>query len=119
MARPKAKIEWDRVGQMLEAGCSGVGIAGVLGIDEATLRKRCLKDLKISFSEFSQQKKAKGDDLIRLKQFDLAMKGDKTLLIWLGKQRLEQAERQDQKHEHSGGVVIEVEYVNGEGTDKA
>jgi hypothetical protein len=112
MARPKVQIDWDRVGQMLEAGCSGVGIAGVLGIDEATLRKRCPKDLKISFSEFAQQKKAKGDDLLRLKQFDMAMKGDKTLLIWLGKQRLEQAERQDQKLEHSGGLTLEVEYLN-------
>lgn len=112
MARPKANINWDEVGKMLEAGCSGVGIAASIGVDEGTLRKRCEKDLKCSFSEFAQQKKSKGDDLLRAKQFALAMKGDKTLLIWLGKQRLGQTDRQDQKHEHSGGIALEVEYIN-------
>ena len=35
---------------------------------------------------------------LRRKQYQLAMKGDKTMLVWLGKQRLHQRDR----HEHSG-----------------
>lgn len=93
--RPKADIDWTYVGKMCEAGGSGVGIAATLGIDEGTLRKRCETDNKCTFSEFSQQKKAKGDELLKSKQFQVAMTGDKTMLIWLGKQRLDQREKQE------------------------
>lgn len=95
MARPKAIINWNQVGKMLEAGCTAEGIAASIGIDVETLRKRCITDNKCSFSVFSQQKRSKGDDLLRMKQFEVAMGGDKTLLIWLGKNRLGQREQAD------------------------
>jgi len=97
--RPKAIIDWDRVGKMCEAGASGVGIAATLGIDEGTLRKRSETDHNCSFSEFSRQKKAKGDELLRVAQFNTAMKGNVTMQIWLGKQRLGQADKTENKTE--------------------
>jgi len=93
--RPKAVIDWNQVGKLCEAGASGVGIAATIGVDEGTLRKRCEADNNCSFSEFSQQKRAKGDELLRSKQFQVAMAGDKTMLIWLGKQRLNQSDKSD------------------------
>lgn len=72
-----------------------MGIAATIGVDEGTLRKRCEADNNCSFSEFSQQKRAKGDELLRSKQFQVAMAGDKTMLIWLGKQRLNQSDKSD------------------------
>jgi len=104
--RPKAEIDWQNVARLLEAGASGVGIAATIGVDEGTLRKRCESDNNCSFSEFSQQKKAKGDELLRTAQFKTAMAGNVTMQIWLGKQRLGQAE----KHELTGkdGGAIEV-----------
>ncbi len=97
--RPKAEIDWDRVGKMCEAGASGVGIAATLGIDEGTLRKRSETDHNCSFSEFSRQKKAKGDELLRVAQFNTAMKGNVTMQIWLGKQRLSQSDKTESKIE--------------------
>lgn len=97
--RPKAVIDWDRVGKMCEAGASGVGIAATLGIDEGTLRKRSETDHNCSFSEFSRQKKAKGDELLRVAQFNTAMKGNVTMQIWLGKQRLNQSDKMESKIE--------------------
>lgn len=93
---------------MIEAGCTAVGIAATFGIEEDTLRKRCPTDNKCTFSEFSQQKRAKGDDLLRMKQFEAAMKGDKTMLVWLGKQRLGQAEKTENQLTVN---KIEVEFI--------
>ena len=80
---------------MLEAGCTAVGIADSLGIDRVTLYNRCPQDNNLAFSAFAQLKKAKGDDLLRLKQFQTAMEGNVTMQIWLGKQRLGQSDKQE------------------------
>lgn len=98
--RPKAEIDWNYVGKMLEAGSTAIGIAATIGVDEDTLRKRCPTDNNCTFSEFSQQKKAKGDELLRAKQYQTAMAGNVTMQIWLGKQRLAQSDKV--KNEHSG-----------------
>lgn len=91
--RPKARIDWGFVGNMLEADCTATGIAAMIGISVDTLYVRCKTDNKIDFSAFSQQKRAKGDDLLRAKQFKVAMEGNPTMLIWLGKNRLGQADK--------------------------
>lgn len=48
-----------------------------------------------------QQKRAKGESILRAHQYAKALgltdKGDNTLLIWLGKQRLEQRENIEKK----------------------
>jgi hypothetical protein len=104
--RPKVEIDWDKVGKMLEAGCFATGIAATLGIDESTLYRRCPEDNKVDFSTYSQQKKAKGDELLRQVQYQTAVgyrdpktqkkyEPDKTMLIWLGKQRLGQSDKQE------------------------
>ena len=93
--RPKVEIDWDKVGKMLEAGASAEGIAATVGVCRDILYKRCEADNGINFSTFSQEKKSKGDELLRTKQFQVAMSGDKTMLIWLGKQRLGQSDKQE------------------------
>lgn len=92
--RPKVSIDWNQVGKMLEAGATAEGIAATIGCDRDTLYNRCKTDLKTDYSAFAQQKKARGDELLKSKQFQIAMSGDKTMLIWLGKQRLGQSDRQ-------------------------
>lgn len=95
--RPKANIPWDEVDNLLVAGCSGREIAGYLGINNHTLYDRCLQDNGIMFSEYSQQKHSKGETILRAHQYAKAIgkteAGDNTLLIWLGKTRLDQSER--------------------------
>lgn len=88
-------IDWKLVGALLEADCSGVQIAGKLGIHENTLYLRCKKELKMDFVAFRTQKQASGEALIKVKQFESAVKDkDKSMLIWLGKQRLGQKDKQ-------------------------
>lgn len=113
VGRPKATIDWQQVGKLLEAGCKSVGIAAMIGIDESTLWKACERDNKINFSEFSQQKKAKGDEQLRVQQYKTAMAGNVVMQIWLGKNRLGQADKTELTGK--GGEPIQqkliIEYV--------
>ena len=99
--RPKSDINWDRVDELLMAGCPGTHIAMHLGIAPETLYRRCLEENNINFEGYSRDKKKSGDDLLREHQYRKALgltdKGDNTLLIWLGKQRLEQRENPSMK----------------------
>jgi len=95
MARPKTIIDWTKVNKYLQAQCNGTGIAGLLGIHPNTLYEACKQTFNISFSEYSEQKKSEGKELLRGKQFQVAMEGDKTMLVWLGKQYLEQKDKSD------------------------
>jgi hypothetical protein len=93
MGRKKANIDWGKVDQMLMAGCNGVEVAASIGIHPDTLYLRCEEDNNMGFSQYSAAKKASGDRLLKMKQFDLAVKGDRTMLVWLGKQRLGQSDK--------------------------
>jgi hypothetical protein len=98
MARPKVDIDWERVNELLEADCEGTEIAAHLGIVPETLYRRCELDHNISFSKYLQEKKAKGNSLLKEKQFEKALSGDSGMLVWLGKNRLGQADKKDLSH---------------------
>jgi len=90
VTRPPSIIDWNLVDQWLEDGNSGPKIAEAIGIDVSTLYKRCVDDRDMSFSELKQQKCAKGEfDLLRTQHL-LAHERNAMMLIWLGKNRLNQ-----------------------------
>ena len=110
MGRPKAEIDWKRVDRMLQAAMPATQIADALGLGcSDTLYRACERDHKMTFTAYSQQKRASGDELLRMKQFDMAMKGDTTMAIFLGKNRLGQSDKQ--AIEHSGGIASQVTIV--------
>ena len=96
MSRPEKIIDWSRVDELLACGCQGTEIAEVMGMHPETFYGRVEKEFKIGFSEYAQKKKSIGEALLREVQYKkavgLSKKGDNTLLIWLGKQRLGQKE---------------------------
>ncbi len=93
--RPEAEIDLEEMQKWARAGATYPEIAQRLGISHATLEKRLLRpDFKKAYDE------ARAEMIISLrsKQVQLAMAGNPTMLIWLGKQFLGQKDR----HEHSG-----------------
>lgn len=94
--RPRAEIDWKIVDDLLMAGCLGTEVAAFIGVYPDTLYNRCEEEKLTTFTAYLQQKKQSGDSLLKKAQFDKAIgntdKGDNTLLIWLGKVRLEQKE---------------------------
>lgn len=69
-----------------------------MAITPDTLYVRCQEDNGMDFSSFKRHHHDRGDDILRVKQFDLAQKGSERMLVWLGKQRLGQRD----KVEHTG-----------------
>lgn len=94
MSRPPIPIDWNAVGEMLEAGCTGTEVAAYMGIHPETLYRRCEAEHEMGFSEFARNKRARGDALLKLAQFQMAVTDkDKTMAIFLGKNRLGQSDR--------------------------
>ncbi len=107
VGRKPAKIEWDKVDNLLIAGCTGTEIAAHIAMHPNTLYRHCEDEHKVHFSEYLQEKRAKGDSLLRVAQFDEAVnKRDRGMLIWLGKNRLGQTDKESV--EHTGAIPIEV-----------
>lgn len=85
-------IDWDFVDKALCAGCSAREIAAAIDIHEDTLYEHVKKDKAMSWTDYSGKGKAKGELCLRQKQYETALAGCKTLLVWLGKNRLDQRE---------------------------
>ncbi len=92
MSRPEKKIDWKRVDELLMAGCMGTEIAAHFDMHPNTFYNHVSEKFKISFSEYSAQKRQCGDICLREAQYLKALSGDNTMLVWLGKNRLKQTE---------------------------
>lgn len=96
MSRPEITIDWKEANELLMCGAPGTEIAAYFGMHPNTFYRRVEEKYGISFSDYSAEKKSTGEALIRRHQYHKALgitkKGDNTLLIWLGKQRLGQRE---------------------------
>lgn len=104
--RPKAILDWGQIGKLLEAGCTAESIAGQFGVSRAALWRRCKTDRGETFSAFAQQRRMTGENLLRAKQFQHAMAGNTTMLIWLGKQRLGQRDKMGITGEDGGAIAF-------------
>jgi len=102
MSAKKIIIDWDKVDEYLKAQCSGSGIAEILGIHENTLYDHCKSDKGMEFMAYSAKKKSEGKELLRKKQIEVAMSGDKVMLVWLGKQYLGQSDKTETEHNIKG-----------------
>lgn len=100
MSRPKKEIDFRKVDSYLLAQCSGAGIADLLGVHPDTLYRATEELYKMTFSAYSQQKRQSGKELLRKKLFDIAMKGNVTMLIWLSKNYLNMTDKQDINFEY-------------------
>ena len=107
VGRKPAVIDWKEVDQLLIAGCQGTEVAAHFGVHAETLYRRCEKDKKVGFSEYLRQKRSSGNCLIRVAQFDEAVrKRDRGMLIWLGKNRLSQSDKAEVAHKREMSIQI-------------
>lgn len=88
-------IDWNKVDTLLESHSTGTEVAAYFGIHPNTFYIRCEKEKKVGFSEYQQQKAEKGNIRLRDAQEKLALKGNATMLVWLGKQYLNQKDKED------------------------
>lgn len=79
-------IDWKKVDQLLECGNDGIRVAANIGIHPDTLYRRCKEEHGIGFADYLAQKRSKGVSRLLAKQYEVAMKGNTTMLVWVGKQ---------------------------------
>src|SRR5580692_2837686 len=111
MSRPEIPIDWKKVDDLMVAGCMRTEIAAYFSMHPTTFYRRVEEQYNMSFTEYLSEKRSKGESILRAHQYAKALgitdKGDNTLLIWLGKTRLDQKEKIDSissitiKHEHA------------------
>jgi hypothetical protein len=102
MARPKKTLDdkkfsgWEQLDALIvwstQAYC-----CEKLGITEKTLTKLIREKTGLSFSQYKDQKKEPLRINLLKKQYDVAMSGNVSMLIWLGKQHLGQSDKNDTK----------------------
>jgi hypothetical protein len=103
--RPRAKLDPAEVEKLARIGATQREIAAWFKISKATV-ERHLRNPRLH--EMFERGNAAFDLSIRRKQAELAMAGNVTMLIWLGKQRLGQRDRFDTEHSGSEGGPIQV-----------
>ena len=87
MPRQLLDIDEKKVEALASYGCTTTEIAAFFGCDVSTISKR--------FSKIIAKGKESGKIRLRQKQFEVAMKGNVSMLIWLGKQVLDQKDKQE------------------------
>jgi hypothetical protein len=97
--RRKIPIDQEQVERMAAIGCTDTEIATVLNISEAYLKRRAAEALKRGRARLKRS--------LRRKQVQLAMKGSVPMLIWLGKQYLDQKDKQDVAYSRAELQVVE------------
>ena len=107
MARPIITIDYEVVDKLCHIQCTGEEIASVLGIDYDTLQRAVKRDHKKSFAEYSEQKRSGGKASLRRMQWKAAESGNTTMLIWLGKQMLNQSDKNQTELTGKDGGAIE------------
>lgn len=95
MSRPEKPIDWNLVDNLLMANCHGTEIAAHFDMHPKTFYAKVEDKFKMTFTEYSLEKKQKGDSILRAKQYEKAVKGDNVMLVWLGKNRLGQKDHHE------------------------
>src|ERR1700677_1754019 len=84
MARPKLQIDPEQVIKLAAINCSNAEMAAVLDCSHRVLERR--------FAAIIKKGRTNGRMSLKRKQWELAMSGNVTMLIWLGKIILKQRE---------------------------
>lgn len=95
MARPKKEIDWEMVDKLCAIHCTGEEIASILDVSYDTLQRRCQEEHECGFADYYKKASASGKMSLRRKQYDVAMAGNVPMLIWLGKNTLNQRDQVD------------------------
>jgi hypothetical protein len=93
--RPPKEIDWEKAAYFAETGASGSEIASYFDMHPDTFYSRIQSDLGEGYTSFAARNRKKAYIKLRNKQQEVALEGNTTMLIWLGKQYLEQSEKQD------------------------
>ena len=107
--RPRIEIDAKQLEALVRIQATATECASVLGVSVNTLDRRVKElndpetgELYGGFGDYYKKIAPAGKASLRRAQWSSALGGNVTMQIWLGKQELDQRDKQD--HEHSGTV---------------
>jgi len=95
MGRRKIEINFEELDKLCAIQCTLEEIAAWFDVSADTIERRVKEQYKVTFAEHYAKKSKIGHISIRRKQYQVASAGNVTMLIFLGKQYLGQADRQE------------------------
>lgn len=104
MAKKKEIAEEQKIEKLAGFGLTNKEISETLGYDENTLKR--------NFEIFLIKGRGNLRERLRRKQLDVALRGNVAMLIWLGKQYLNQAEKTDESGNYS--ITIKRKVIGSE-----
>ena len=107
--RPKKEVDWDQFDKLCAMQCPIREIASWFEMTTDTLEARIRETFDCSFSDIFEEKRGKGKISVRRKQYEVAMSGNVTLLIWLGKQWLGQTDKQEIEQTNDVKISIDID----------
>lgn len=112
--RPRKELDWDEFKKLCELHCTRREVAQWFQVSEDTIDRRCLEEFDLPFASYYEENKVGGKISLRRRQFEKAMDGDTSMLIWLGKNWLDQ---KDKVEDTDNRLPIKIELVKS--TDEA
>jgi len=106
MGRPRIEIEWTEFDKLCQMVATLTEIAGWFNCSEDTIERRVKEKHKITFAEYHKKKSSSGKISLRRAQFKAALGGNVTMMIWLGKQHLDQKDKTTTEHTGADGGPI-------------
>jgi hypothetical protein len=120
--RPRIKIDWENIDNLCRLQAPASEIAWYINTTENkisydSLDRRTHEEHGMSFAEYVTVKRAVlGKTRLRHMQWEAAEKGNVAMMIWLGKQHLGQAEKQEVTGKDGGPIKsIEISLIKPEG----
>jgi AraC-like DNA-binding protein len=126
MGRQRIEIDFKKIDSLCSVFCNCQEIVSVLNAFDVncsydTVERRIKEQFNMTFAEYVEQKQmAFAKPKLRKAQFDCALGGNATMLIWLGKQYLGQVEKQDINvtGDMSDDVSAKIEEIKAKYNDK-
>jgi hypothetical protein len=114
MGRPLIELDWNKIAAMCKIQCTQEEIAAIYECTIDTLNNQCKKFFNMTFLEFCKEKREDGKASIRRMQYKAAEAGNSALLIWLGKNYLDQSDKSEIKQSITElpKIIVELEKTN-------
>ena len=106
--RPRIDINWEEFDKLCSLQCTLDEVAMYFDCSPDTIERRVQEKYDRTWTEVYDEKRGAGKIAIRRKQFQVALRGNVRMLIWLGKQWLGQRDMQDIDATHEFRIVRKV-----------
>lgn len=115
MGRPRIEFDLKQVEMLGKIQCTLEELAAVLDVNTETIERRMKDD--VEFCAAYKKGRENGKASLRRKQWELALAGNVVMNIWLGKQYLGQADKQELTGKDGEGIEFVVKLIGGKAND--